>query len=92
MVHAISYNRQMTDQEIVVTDNSKDASKSRLVTSLQYLKKGDIKSSCEVLGITEDQALKGDFVNRMMAFEQGLNLLLSGRIQSQLSICAKPYR
>lgn len=59
-------------------DTLKVASKSPLLISLQYLKKGDIKSSHETLGITAEQAQKGDFVDCMMAFEQGLNLLLTG--------------
>ena len=53
-------------------------SKSPLMLSLQYLKKKDLKSSLEVLDITESQAQEIDFINCMMALEEGLNLLFSG--------------
>lgn len=59
-------------------DISKAESKSPLLLSLQYLKKNDIKSSLEALGITNAQAQESDFVNCMMALEQGLNSLFSG--------------
>ena len=59
-------------------DKLKAESKSPLLISLQYLKKRDIKSSHEALGITAEQAQESDFVNCMMAFEQGLHLLLTG--------------
>ncbi|MBU0769345.1 MAG: hypothetical protein KJ687_09670 [Proteobacteria bacterium] len=59
-------------------DKLKVAGKSTLSASMQYLKQRDIISSYETLGITAEQAKKVDFVNCMMAFEQGLNLLLTG--------------
>ena len=58
--------------------NMKTLSKSPLKTSLNYLKEGNVKSAQEALGITPEQAEKNDFINCMMAFEQGLKLLLTG--------------
>lgn len=59
-------------------DISKIETKSPLLLSLQHLKRKDLKSSIEILGITDTQAKENDFINCMMALEEGLNLLFSG--------------
>lgn len=46
--------------------------------SLVSLKKGDLKSSYKILGITDKEIQEREFINCMMKFEQGINLLRSG--------------
>lgn len=70
-------------------DISKTETKSPLLLSLQHLKKKDLKSSTEILGITDSQAQEIDFINRMMALEEGLNLLFSGHHSQSVLLLRK---
>jgi hypothetical protein len=70
-------------------DIPKAETKSPLLLSLQYLKSKDVKSSIEILGITDIQAQEIDFINRMMDLEEGLNLFSSGHHSQSVLLLRK---